>query len=525
MAGRRVWSGVLIRENHSNDESPHSVLPAVSEYGKSPESEKSAVDVTAPVYDIRSEENRLRRKLDHRIMPLPHFPEFTYHCLDAFCFLDRVNVGFASVAGLQACIFCQSMGGKPKIPLNRSLGLHGIQYNIGNLLGKHFGMRRWLAGCGFGICCMCSAFVRNFAEFCFVRALLGVFEGGVLPGIASAFPSPRLVKPNIYYPPQWVSSSLQATSAQHLAVLLHPTSREQHWLAENLAQLLAHFQIFLIEGLITTVVAICVFFLVIDSPLQARWLTEEEKILAVGRLESEYPAINEAAQHTRKQTIRQGLLNINASTWLIAIGFLFITAVFFPTVIATLFPEKTPVAKQLLSVPPYLMDAVMQIITPYVSMRMDTRGPFMAALAGVGIIGYAIFVGSKSLHARYAACFLVAAGAFPFGAFSPGLVAVNTGPDTTRAVALGILSSIGYLGGIISTWTYVNADAPDYRNGNTLNLAGMVIVLVLTVVTMIYMKWENAQRARGARDHHLDGLTPAEEAQLGHLHPKFRYKL
>ncbi|KAJ6523076.1 hypothetical protein DFH09DRAFT_1330248 [Mycena vulgaris] len=278
----------------------------------------------------------------------------------------------------------------------------------------------------------------------------------------------------------------------------------------------------LIEGLITTVVAICVFFLVIDSPLQARWLTEEEKILAVGRLESEYPAINEAAQHTRKQTIRQGLLNINASvysSWIVHGGLEgiaydpgqispFRAAVFLPTVIAILFPERTTVAKQLLSVPPWI---------PLGCCRADYHTVYFNADgyswslhdASVGVIGAAIFFGHKSLHARYAACFLVAAGAFPFGAFSPGLVALNTGPDTTRAVALGILSSIGYLGGIISTWTYVNADAPDYRKGNTLNLAGMA----------------NAQRARGARDHRLDGLTPAEEAQLGHLHPKFRYKL
>ncbi|KAJ6545866.1 major facilitator superfamily domain-containing protein [Mycena vulgaris] len=506
----------------------------MSEYGKSPESEKSAVDVTAPAYDIRSdEENRLRRKLDTRIMPLV--------CLLPFSFLDRVNVGFASVAGLQA-----------------SLGLHGIQYNIGlvftrhlgvqaslrqfsltcfyttyvvvetpnNLLGKHFGMGRWLAGCafGFGICCMCSAFVRNFAEFCFVRALLGVFEGGVHPGIVY-FLSKFYRRQELTYRMGLVlaSSNLGAAFGGLIASAILKIN--------HIGWLRTWRNIFLIEGLITTVVSICVFFLVIDSPIQARWLTEEEKILAVGRLESEYPAINEAAQHTRKQTIRQGLLNINASvysswiTWLIAVEFLFSTAVFLPTVIATLFPEKTTVEKQLLSVPPYLMAAVVQIITPYISMRMDTRGPFMTAHASVGVIGYAIFVGSRSLHARYAACFLVAAGAFLFDAFSSGLVAVNTGPDTTRAVALGILSSIGYLGGIISTWTYVNPDAPDYRKGNILNLVGMVIVLVFTVVTMIYMKWENAQRARGARDHRLDGLTPAEEAQLGHLHPKFRYKL
>jgi hypothetical protein len=61
-------------------------------------------------------------------------------------------------------------------------------------------------------------------------------------------------------------------------------------------------------------VAICIFFLVIDTPKQASWLTAEEKSLAIGRLESEYPAVNEEAQHTKKQTIRQGLLNINVSS-------------------------------------------------------------------------------------------------------------------------------------------------------------------------------------------------------------------
>ncbi|KAJ6542075.1 major facilitator superfamily domain-containing protein [Mycena vulgaris] len=440
----------------------------MSEYAKSPSSEKSAT--IQAVYDIRSpEEDRLRSKLDKRILPL-------VCVLNAFCFLDRVNVGFASVAGLQT-----------------SLGLQGIQYNIAltcfyttyvvvetpnNLLGKHFGMGRWLAGCtlGFGICCMCSAFVRTYAEFCLVRS--------------------------------------------------HEWSQRA---PNSIGSLKSWRNIFLIEGLITTVVAICIFFLIIDSPTQASWLTPEETILAVGRLEAEYPAVDEDAQHTRKQTIRQGLLDVN--TWFVAVGIFFLnvavqgSAVFLPTVIATLFPTKTTVEKQLLSVPPYFMAAVVQIIAPYISMRMDSRGPFMVFHAAVGVVAYAIFVGSKSLHARYAACFLVAAGPFPFGAFSPGLVAVKTGPDATRAVALGVLSSVGYLGGIVSTWTYVASGALDYRTGNTLNLAGMVTVLVLTVATMAHMVWENRKRARGGRDYRLDGLTPAEEARLGHLHPRFRYKI
>ncbi|KAJ7152706.1 major facilitator superfamily domain-containing protein [Mycena crocata] len=466
----------------------------MSTHEKSPACIESRTNT--PIYDIHSlEESRLRNKLDKKVMPLV--------CLLWFCFLDRVNVGFASLAGLQ-----------------KSLGLRGIQFNIGltcfwltyviietpsNLLGKHYGMGRWLAGCaiGFGICCMCSAFVRDFAQFCVVRALLGVFEGGMIPGIAFFLSKFYL---GLVLASANVGAAFGGLIASGILTIDHIG-----WLIpwRNL-----------VEGLITTVIAICVLFLIVDSPAQAGWLTEEEKMLAVRRLESEYPAVTKAAHRTRARTLRQGLFNINVSSGK------FYAAVFLPTVVATLFPAKTAIESQLLSVPPQVeIYTIFTIVIPYISMRIDTRGPFMAVLAGVGVIGYSIFVGAKSLHARYAACFLVAAGAFPFGTFHPGLVAANTGPDATRAIALGVLSSVGYVGGIISTWTYVGSDAPDYRTGNTLNLVGMAVVFVLTVSTMIHMKWENACRDRGARDDRLDGLGPAEEAQLGHLHPRFRYKI
>lgn len=46
----------------------------------------------------------------------------------------------------------------------------------------------------------------------------------------------------------------------------------------------------------------------------------------------------------------------------------------------------------------YIMAAIFQLIIPYISMRMDTRGPFMALLACVGIIGESI-----AFHALYCA--------------------------------------------------------------------------------------------------------------------------
>jgi MFS family permease len=36
----------------------------------------------------------------------------------------------------------------------------------------------------FGIVCFCTAFMNNFAQFMVIRILLGIAEGGMMPGIA-----------------------------------------------------------------------------------------------------------------------------------------------------------------------------------------------------------------------------------------------------------------------------------------------------------------------------------------------------
>ena len=48
-------------------------------------------------------------------------------------------------------------------------------------------------------------------------------------------------------------------------------------------------------------------------------------------------------------------------------------------------------------------------------------------------------------------------------------------------------------------------------------------VCALGVIGICYVKWENAKRERGERDHRLQGISEAEEKVLGYRHPKFRY--
>lgn len=71
--------------------------------------------------------------------------------------------------------------------------------------------------------------------------------------------------------------------------------------------------------------------------------------------------------------------------------------------------------------------------------------------------------------------------------------------------------------------TYIKQDAPKYHTGHTINLAGQIGVLVLSLAGIAYCKWENRQRDLGKRDHRLNGLSEAQIKDLGYRHPSFRY--
>lgn len=114
-------------------------------------------------------------------------------------------------------------------------------------------------------------------------------------------------------------------------------------------------------------------------------------------------------------------------------------------------------------------------------------------------------------------------GAFPGGpGFLSWAVNNNAGPNV-RAVASGYIVSLGTMGGILAVWAYLVDDAPKYHIGHNINLTMQIIVLCLATFGIFWCLRENRLRDQGKRDHRLNGLTPEEQADLGHLHPTFRY--
>lgn len=286
--------------------------------------------------------------------------------------------------------------------------------------------------------------------------------------------------------------------------------------------------IFAIEGIVTCLLALISFFTLTDRPETARWLSQEEKDLAIARVKSERVGQNEVLDKLdRKKTFR-GIFN----PVVLATSFIFLLdnitvqglAFFAPTIVRTIYPGTTVVQQQLRTVPPYIVGAFFTVLFPFLSWRFDRRTIFMIAGAPLMMMGYVMFLASHDAQVRYGATFIIASGAFSFGALCNAQGSANVVTDTARASAIGTVVMFGNIGGLISTWSFLPSDAPNYRIGNGLNLATSSTILILSILLLLWMKRSNKKRAEVDVDSELAGKSAGEIEDLDWRHPSFRWR-
>ncbi|KAK8161108.1 permease of the major facilitator superfamily [Phyllosticta citrichinensis] len=460
-------------------------------------------------------ERRLRWKIDLVITPIACL-------LYLFCFIDRANIGNAALAGLK-----------------KDLSLEGYDYNVlltafyisyiifeipCNMACKWIGpgwFLPFLALC-FGLCSIGTAFVHSLGAACGVRFLLaGLFEAGMLPGIA-------------YYFSRWYRRGELAFRLS-LYITMAPLGGAFGGLLASAILKLSHFgglhrwrMIFAIEGIITCGIALVAFAVLTDRPETARWLSEEEKKLAVARVKSERIGTSEVLD---KLDVPKTLKGIFSPVTLLT-GFIFLLvnitvqgmAFFLPTIVRSIYPNSSVISQQLRSAPPYVVGAFFTLMFPFLSWRFDRRVIFFIASAPLTIAGYVMFLGSTDSNVRYGATFLIASGAFAFGALCNAHVSANVVSDTARSAAIGTNVMIGNIGGMISTWSYLDRDAPHYHIGNGLNCATATLTLICSVLLLLWMKYDNKKRDGRDVNSQLVGLSTKQIQDLDWKHPGFRWR-
>ncbi|KAB8070981.1 major facilitator superfamily domain-containing protein [Aspergillus leporis] len=462
----------------------------------------------------RTAERHLRLKIDLYIIP-------TVALLYLFCFIDRANIGNAKLAGFE-----------------KDLGLKGNDYNIVlsifyisyiifeipcNIACKWMGPGWFLPATtvAFGVCSLGTAFVHNIQAASGVRFLLGIFEAGMMPGIA-------------YYLSRWYRRSELAFRLA-LYIVMAPLAGAFGGLLASAILTLDNFgslhtwrMIFAIEGIVTIGLGLAAFLTLTDRPETARWLSRDEKDLAIARLKAERISTTEVLDKLDRTKMLRGIFSpVTLST-----SFIFLLnnitvqglAFFAPTIVRTIYPNDSVVSQQLHTVPPYVVGAFFTVLFPFLSWRFDNRMVFFVIAPPLMMTGYIMFLASSTPIVRYGATFLIACGAFAFGALCNAHVSNNVVSDTARSAAIGTNVMFGNLGGLIATWSFLPFDAPDYHIGNGLNLATASLTMILGSLVWLWMKLDNRRRDKVDIDGALRGMTQKQIQDLDWRNPAFRWR-
>lgn len=83
---------------------------------------------------------------------------------------------------------------------------------------------------------------------------------------------------------------------------------------------------------------------------------------------------------------------------------------------------------------------------------------------------------------------------------------------------------LGNVGGLISTWSFLPNDGPNYPIGNGLNLATSSTMLIASILLLLWINMSNKKRQSIDVAQELAGKTEGEIEDLDWRHPAFRWR-
>ncbi|KIX97998.1 uncharacterized protein Z520_06077 [Fonsecaea multimorphosa CBS 102226] len=459
-------------------------------------------------FDLKATK-KLIRKIDWTLLP---FLALLY----LLSFLDRTNIGNARLAGLE-----------------KDLGMAGLDYNaalaiffpfyvlvepLSNIMMKRTRPSIWIPSImvAWGVCTTLMGLVQNFTGLLVARAALGIAEGGLFPGVN-------------FYITMWYKRHecglrmaifySAATAAGAFGGLLARGIIEM----DGVGGKSGWSWIFILEGLLTFIIAIIAFWAMHDYPSTAKFLTPEERHEVSRRLEQDRSFL---ADEFNMKYCRDALKDWKIWVHMfITIGIytpVYSVSLFLPTIVKTL--GYTNEAAQLMTVPPYIVACFCCITGGYAADKLKSRGFFMIGFSCAALLGLVLLISSQNPHVKYAGCFFFVAGTYPMVPLGLAWNGNNIGGSLKRAVGIAMHVGFGNLGGTIAGFIYLQSDSPKFTKGHAILIAMLSASTCLQIFMTAYLRHENARRDREYKP--LDQYTEqdkAAEREKGDNATFFRY--
>jgi MFS family permease len=177
--------------------------------------------------------------------------------------------------------------------------------------------------------------------------------------------------------------------------------------------------IFILEGILTVLVAILAYFTLHNFPETATFLTEEERAFVVYRLKyqgQEKNSVRVAQDDTFQwKYVKAAFLDwqiwVNIWVYWGIVAPLYGISLFLPTIIRSL--GYTSSTAQLLTVPIYITASILAVAVAYWSDRVGKRYPFILGCLGLMAVGYIMCIATTTPGVVYAGVFIVACALYP----------------------------------------------------------------------------------------------------------------
>ena len=292
--------------------------------------------------------------------------------------------------------------------------------------------------------------------------------------------------------------------------------------------------IFILEGILTTVVAFAAYFLVYDYPETASFLSAEEKAFVAFRLrfdgqDAQSGDTKRVAQADSnsfkyvKQAFRDWQIWVNIIVYYGYVCPLYSISLFLPTIIKEL-GYKTTTA-QLLTVPIYVCAAIICVVVAHLADHYRVRSPWIFGGLLFQIVGFSMCIATDSPGVTYAGVFIAASALYLCQPSNITWLSNNLAGSYKRAVGMGIQISVGNLAGAYASNFYRAKDAPRYKLGHGLNLGFLSAGVIALLFLFFNYRRINAKRDREMAEGAQDRYTAEELSDLGDKAVTFRYTL
>ncbi|KZF24045.1 MFS general substrate transporter [Xylona heveae TC161] len=455
-------------------------------------------------------ENNLRRKIDFRLLPMVII-------MYIMNYLDRNNIAAARLAGLETDLKLTSEQFETAVSI-LFVGYILMQVPSNLFLNKVGKPAIYLPCCMavWGVISGATGATQSYGGLIACRFILGFVEAAYFPGclfyLSSWYTRKELaLRTAILYSGSLISGAFSGLIAAGITNGM-----------DGKRGMLAWRWLFIIEGAITVVVSLAAILVLPNFPRTTKWLSEQERQLAVWRLAEDVG--QDDWTDSKEQTFFHGLklAMTDIKTYvLMVLLFCVVSSAsitnFFPTVVATLGYSR--IISLLLTAPPYILCVLVVFANAWHADRTGERYLHVVIPLIVAIAAFILAAATTGTAPRYVSM-MIMVPAF-YSAFVVVLTWISNSiprPPAKRAAALATINAVSNTASIYASYMYPQSAGPRYVVAMGVNCGTAFLAIVMATILRFMLVRLNKKLDQDERiDSAIDSgeAVPSEAAKRG----------